>query len=264
MKNIIVVTGASNGMGKEFLKQILEREPKIDNIWAIDRDQAGLDQLAKEFDKIIKIQADLTDSADLLKIKHKLEKEQPNIKILANCAGFGIFDHSENIATETKLNMIDLNIKAYVAMIDFCLPHTKRNAKIMNIASCAGFQPVPYINNYAATKAFIVSYSRALNQELKYKNIHVLTVTPFWTKTKFFDRAVIKDKKTVVIKYTAMYDPVKVMALAIRDLYTNKEVSVYGFTNKVQRLLAKLMPHSLIMKIWMNQQKYDGTPKIRK
>ena len=69
----------------------------------------------------------------------------------------------------------------------------------MNIASCAGFQPIPYINDYAATKSFLLSYSRALNQELKYKNIHVLAVTPYWTKTEFFDRAVDDKKKKVVI-----------------------------------------------------------------
>ncbi len=265
MKRIIVVSGASSGMGKEFLLQILEKEPDINEIWAIARRKDRLEVLKKELsNKIIPLNLDLTDEKDLLKYKEKLAKEKPNIIILANCAGFGIFDHSENIDTNIKLNMIDLNVKAPVALIDYSLPYMKENSKIMNIASCAGFQPIPYINDYAATKSFLLSYSRALNQELKYKNIHVLAVTPYWTKTEFFDRAINESKKKVVINYNAMYEPKDVMKLAIKDLYNNKkDISCYGFVNRSQKLLTKLLPHKLVMKIWKNQQKLDGTPKIR-
>ena len=265
MKNIIVVTGASSGMGKEFLLQILNKETDIDEIWAIARREERLFELKNKINKkIVPIQLDLSNEKDLLKYKDRLEKEKPNVVILANCAGFGVFDHSENIDTNLKLNMIDLNVKAPVALIDYTLTYMKSDSKIMNIASCAGFQPIPCINDYAATKSFLVSYSRALNQELKYKNIHVLAVTPYWTKTEFFDRAIDDDKKKVVINYNAMYDAHDVMKLAIKDLYNfKKDVSCYGFVNRFQRFLTKLLPHSFVMKTWMKQQKLDGTPSIR-
>ena len=160
--------------------------------------------------------------------------------------------------------MIDVNVKAPVTLIDYSLPYMKEESKIVNIASCAGFQPIPYINDYAATKAFLISYSRALNKELKYRKIHVLTVTPYWTKTNFFDRAIIKEQKEVVIKYDVMYDPKDVVKTIIKDLNKNKEMSVYGKLNKDQRLLVKILPHKLVMSIWMKKQKYDGTPDIRK
>ncbi len=266
MKKIIVVTGSSSGMGKEFLLQILDKEKDIDEIWAIARREERLVELKKSVsDKIVPLKLDLTNEKDLLKYKEKLEKEKPNIIILSNCAGFGIFDHSENIDTEVKLNMVDLNVKAPIAMIDYSLPYMKKGSKIMNIVSCASFQPIPYINDYAATKAFLLSYSRALNQELKYKDIHVLSVTPYWTKTEFFDRAIDDGKKKVVINYNAMYDPKKVMELAIKDLYNSKkDISCYGFVNRFQKCLTKILPHSLVMKVWINQQKLDGTPNIRK
>ena len=265
MKRVIVVSGASSGMGKEFLLQILEKEKNVDEVWAIARREDRLLELKKEIsDKIVPLKLDLTNEKDLIKYKDKVKKEKPNIIILANCAGFGIFDHSENIDTGVKLNMIDLNVKAPVILIDYSLPYMKSGSKIMNIASCAGFQPIPYINDYAATKSFLLSYSRALNKELKYKGIHVLAVTPYWTKTEFFDRAIDDKKKKVVINYNAMYDPAKVMELAIRDLYTNKDISCYGFVNRGQKLLTKILPHSLVMKIWMSGQKLDGTPNIRK
>ena len=266
MKKIIVVTGASSGMGKEFLIQVLDKEPNIDEIWAIARDENNLKKLQEKVsDKIVPIKLDLTKENDLEKYKEKIDKEKPNVIILANCAGFGIFDHSENIKTNIKLNMIDLNVKAPVALIDYTLPYMKKNSMIMNIASCAGFQPIPYINDYASTKSFLLSYSRALNQELKYKNIHVLAVTPFWTKTKFFDRAIDEDKKKVVINYSAMYDPKDVMKLAIIDLYNpRKDISCYGFVNRFQKVLTKILPHKLVMRVWKSQQKLDGTPDIRK
>lgn len=263
MKKIIVVTGASSGLGKEFIYQISKKE-KVDEIWAIARNKEKLNDLKKDIDNIVPISLDLSLKEDLEKYNEKLKKEEPNILILANCAGFGIFDHSENISLDTKLNMIDLNVKAPVSMIDYSLPYMKKGAKIMNIASCAAFQPIPYVNDYASTKAFLLSYSRALNKELKYRGIHVLAVTPFWTKTGFFDRAVIPNKKEVVIKYSVMYESHDVIKKAIKDLYNfKKDVSVYGKLNNAQRLLTKLMPHKWVMKIWWNQQKYDGTPKIR-
>jgi len=266
MKKIIIVSGASSGMGKEFILQILEKEPSIDEIWTIARREDRLIELKKEVsDKIVPIKLDLTNETDLIKLKDKLKKEKPNVIILANCAGFGVFDHSENVNTNIKLNMIDLNVKAPVALIDYTLPYMKKGSKIMNIASCAGFQPIPYINDYASTKSFLLSYSRALNQELKYKDIHVLAVTPYWTKTEFFDRAIDDNKKKVVINYNAMYNPKDVMKLAIKDLYNSKkDISCFGFTNRFQKILTKILPHSLVMKVWMNQQKLDGTPNIRK
>ncbi len=266
MKNIIVVTGASSGMGREFLIQMLDKEPNIDEVWAIARREARLMELnEKVSNKVVPLGWDLTVEEDLQAYKKKLEEEKPNIIVLANCAGFGKFDHSENIDTDTKLNMIDLNVKAPVAITDYSLPYMQAGAKIMNIASCAAFQPIPYINDYAATKAFLVSYSRALNQELKYKNIHVLTVTPYWTRTEFFDRAIDDNKKKVVVNYNAMYEPQDVMKAAIKDLYNpRKEVSCFGAMNRFQRFLTKILPHKVVMKVWMNQQKLDGTPNIRK
>ena len=266
MKKVIIVTGASSGMGKEFIIQILKKEPNIDEIWAIARSEDRLKKIKEETSsKIVPISLDLSKENDLLKYNERLEKEKPNVIILANCAGFGTFDHSENIDTSIKLNMIDLNVKAPVALIDYTLPYMESNSKIMNIASCAGFQPIPYINDYAATKSFLLSYSRALNKELKYKNIHVLAVTPFWTKTEFFNRAIDDKKKKVVINYNAMYEAKDVIAKAIKDLYNpNKDISCYGFVNNFQKILTKLLPHKIVMKVWLNQQKLDGTPNIRK
>lgn len=263
MKNIIVVTGAASGLGKEFILQYSKKAKSIDEIWAIDRNKEGLEKLSNEVDKIIPIILDLSNQKDLEKYESKLKKENPNIKLLCNIAGYGKFDHSENIPLDTKLNMIDVNVKAPISMIDYSLPYMKEYSKILNVASCAAFQPIPYVNEYASTKAFLFSYSRALNRELKYRKIHVMVVTPYWTKTNFFERAVEKNKKEVVIKYDVMYKTSDVVELMIKDLNNNKEISIYGGLNRLQRIFVKIMPHSLIMTVWMNKQKLNGTPDIR-
>jgi short-subunit dehydrogenase len=264
MKNIIVVTGASSGMGKDFVRQ-LEQKEKVDEIWVLARREDRLIELQKEIQtKIVPIAIDLSDMEQIKVYKQKLEEECPNVVVLANCSGFGKFDHFENIPLETELNMIDLNVKAVVAMTNYTIPYMSKGAKIINIVSCSAFQPIPYINIYASTKAFLLHYSRALNVELKYRGISVTAVCPFWTKTEFFDRAINKDKKEVVIKYAVIYDSEKVVAKAIKDAYKRKDVSVYGGKNNFQRLLVKLFPHKFVMKIWTGQQKFDGTPDIRK
>ncbi len=266
MKNIIVVTGASSGIGREFVEQISKKE-KFDEIWAIARNQEMLNKLKEDMNGVnIKVLTlDLTKQEDLDKYKEELNNEKPNIKILVNNAGFGKFEHDENIPTDVKLNMIDLNIKAVVTMTDYSLPYMSESSKIMNVASAAAFQPVPYINVYAATKAFVLSYSRALNVELKYRKIHVLTLCPFWTKTKFFERAQdTSSNKEVIIKYIAMYNAKDVVEKAIKDLYNDKKVtSSYGFLNKAQRFAAKIFSSKFVMKVWMHQQKFNGKKDIR-
>ncbi len=263
MKNIIVITGASSGIGKDFVKQIEQKE-KVDEIWVLARREDRLIELSKELHtKIVPIAIDLSNMEQIDVYKQKLEKECPNVVLLANCSGFGKFDHFENIPLETELNMIDLNVKAVVSMTSYTIPYMTRGAKIINIASCSAFQPIPYVNIYASTKAFLLHFSRALNVELKYKGISVTAVCPFWTKTEFFDRAVNKEKKEVVIKYSVIYDSQKVVAKAIKDAYKGKDVSVYGGKNNFQRMLVKMLPHKLVMKIWCNQQKFNGTPDIR-
>ncbi|MCF0135068.1 MAG: SDR family NAD(P)-dependent oxidoreductase [Lachnospiraceae bacterium] len=263
-----MVSGASSGIGKEILllldKLIRAGKEQADEIWAIARSTDKLEALAAQVKTpVIPVTLDLSDRGDLLKLKEKLEQEQPRIRVLANCAGFGYFDHTENIDTDLLLNMVDLNCTSYVAMINYALPCMPEGSRILNIASCAGFQPIPYINCYAATKAFVLNYTRALNVELKYKNIHCLAVTPFWTRTAFFDRAINADKKPVVINYAAMYDAKAVAKKAVKDLYSKKEISCCGFVNNGQRILVRLLPKKLVMKVWMGQQKLDGTPGIR-
>ena len=248
MKRIAVITGASSGMGRRFLIT-LDQFGKFDEVWAIARRKDRLEQLETSCPVRV-VALDLSDPVSFDVYANLLDEEKPSVVLLINASGFGKFDAVMDVPLKDNLNMVDVNCKAVAAMCQLTIPYMEKNAQIINIASVAAFQPIPYIDVYAATKAFVVSYSRALNHELK--DVNVMAVCPFWTKTEFFDRAVSENK--VVTKYVAMYQPEDIVARAWADAKKHKEISMYGFKARGQALLVKLLPHSLVMKIWMSQQ----------
>ncbi len=252
---VAVITGASSGMGKEFALT-LKNFGKFDEVWLIARREDRLTEVAKEIGIKTKVLAwDLSDSATIEKYKQLLQTEKPDIKLLINASGFGKFCRTDEVSEDVNLNMIDLNCKAIVYMCQLSLEFMSKDSNIINIASVASMQPVPYINVYAATKAFVLSFSRALNREFKSKGITTTAVCPFWTKTEFFDRAVKSEKNAVVKKYVAMYDAKNIVKRAYRDAKKKKDVSKFGFIARLQMLLAKILPHSFVMSYWLRQQK---------
>lgn len=254
MKEIAVITGASSGIGREFVNSFLEFG-KFDELWVIARSKEKLEELKDVVNIPVKVIAlDLSREEAVSEYESILKEEKPTIKLLINCSGFGKFKKSTDYPLLENYNMVDLNCKAVMGMCLVSVPYLEKGSKIINIASVAAFQPIPYINVYAASKAFVLYFSRALNKELKDKGVSVTAVCPFWTKTAFFARAVT-DGEPVVKKYIAMYDPKDIVKRAIRDAKKGKDVSKYGFKARFQAFLCKILPHSLVMKVWMKQQK---------
>lgn len=249
---IAIVTGASSGMGREFVKK-LDRED-LDEIWVVARREDRLIQLKEEMNTPLRVIAcDLTKDID--KFINVLETEKPQIKILANCSGYGKFGHTDVVPTEESLGMIDLNVKALVEVTQRAIPYMAENSHIVELCSLSSFQPVPYLNVYAATKAFVLSYSQGLNAELRKRKIHVMAVCPGWVETEFFARAET-DQKDAVTYFNKIYKAKDVIDTAYKDMYKKKPISIHGLQIKFQVLLVKLLPHSLVIKIWLKQQKH--------
>jgi len=257
MKNICVITGASSGIGREFFDLLSKStEYKFDEIWVIARGADKLEELRNITETPVKVlPLDLSKESSYESYKEALAEEKPRIKLLVNCSGFGKFESTENIGVEQSLNMIDLNVKATVAMDLESLKYMGEGDGIINIASVAAYQPIPYINVYGATKSFVLNFTRALGVEVKKRGIHVMAVCPFWTKTKFFDRAIKEDEDPVVKKYAVMYDPTEIAKRALKDYKKGKAVSMYGAVSKLQTLAVKIMPATVTMKVWVSQQK---------
>ena len=253
--NIAIVTGASSGMGREFVRQ-LSGYVSVDEIWAVARRASALETLKAEASVPVRpIVLDLLEASSFTELEALLESEKPNVRLLVNAAGFGKFGSYQKVPAEDDCRMIDLNCKALLLMTRLCVPYMQPGSHILELDSLSAFQPVPYITTYAATKAFVLSYSRALNQELKSRGIRVMAVSPGWVKTEFFDHAT-KTSNTAVTYYNIMYEAKDVVATAIHDLYrTRKDLSVHGAPVRWQVRGVKLLPHSLVMNTWLNQQK---------
>ena len=254
--SIAIITGASSGMGRELAIQISEKE-QFDEIWVIARREEALESLKEVIQtKVRPILLDLVKAESFKEYEELLEREKPDVAFLANVAGFGKFGRYNQIALQDCMDMIDLNCKALVAITQLTLPYMRKGSKILQLDSLSAFQPVPYINVYGSTKSFVLSYSRALNRELKTSGIRVMSVNPGWVKTEFFDHAT-QSSNDAVTYYNVMYEAKDVIKTAIRDLYhTKKDVSVHGLQIKLQVLAVKFLPHKLVMNIWMKQQKH--------
>lgn len=252
-KQIAVVTGANGGLGKEFVR-LLVQEKGISEIWAIARNQEKLQKLSEEYgDKIRTFSLDLSERESFDVLKKQLAEEKAAVKYLVNNAGFAKFCSYDDISIEETLNMIDLNVGAVVALGLICIPYMEKGSHIINIASQASFFPLPYQNVYSSTKAFVRNYTRALNVELKEKGISATAVCPGWMKTDLFTRGVIGAKKGTS-NFSGMVTPDVVAEKAWKDAKKGKDISVYGLYVKFTHLLSKLMPQKVMMKIWLGQQ----------
>ncbi len=253
---VAVITGASSGIGKEFVYQIA-KENCFDSIWIIARRKDRLDQIRAELGDCIRpIALDLTDDQCISEYSSLLKSEHPDVKLLINCSGFGRFGNYQNIPIRDSVDMIDLNCKSLVHMTELTLPYMSKGASIIQLGSLSAFQPVPYLNTYAASKAFVLSYTRGLNAELKPRGIKTMAVCPGWVKTEFFDHA-DKTDPTGVTYYNKVYSAHDVVSTALKDMRRGKkDVSIHGLRIKLQVFLVKLLPHRLVMRIWMKQQKH--------
>ncbi len=253
---IAIVTGASSGMGREFVLQ-LSGYVQVDEIWVIARRREALESLREEVSVGIRpVPLDLSQAASFDTLSALLKELQPDVKLLVNAAGFGKFGSYQRIPLSDECRMIDLNCKALLAVTRLVLPYMHAGSHVLQLDSLSAFQPVPYITTYGATKAFVLSYTRAMNRELKPQGIRMMAMNPGWVKTEFFNHAFQTNSGGEVQYFDRLYEAKDCVATGLKDLYhTKKDYSVHGLPVRMQVRMVKLLPHSLIMNIWLNQQK---------
>lgn len=248
---IAVVTGASSGMGRDFVFAI-DKAYAPDEIWVIARRKDRLEELASRCRAAIRpIALDLLSSDSFAVYEKLLKEENPEIQILVNAAGFGLFGSFAEMDFNSQLDIIRLNDIALTAITYLSIPYMSEGSDIIQLASNSSWQPVPYINVYGASKAYVLSFSRALRMELKSRKIHVMAVAPGWIKTEFFDHAVHDD---TISYYDRFYTSQQVIDKAMKDLKKKKSVSILGLPVRLQVLAVKFLPAALTMKIWCRQQ----------
>jgi len=253
MSKSVLITGATTGIGYELAK--LFAKDKFDII-IIARNEIKLRQTAAELQKDYKVNVkiiskDLSDQKSAAEIYNELIKENINVDILVNNAGFGSLGAFSESDPENDLDMINLNITSLVILNRLFLNDMikKNSGKIMNVASTAAFQPGPYMAVYYATKAFALSFSEAVSEELSGTNVTVSCLCPGPTETEFQNRAGIAETKMMNRRNFTVMTAENVALTGYKKMMKGKRIIIPGFTNKAGAFFVKLFPRKIISKI---------------
>lgn len=246
--NTTLITGASSGIGEVFARKLAARGH---NLLLVARSEDKLITLCNELGRIKSTHAqyvamDLSQPGAPARLLAETEKRGLEIDFLINNAGFGSMGEFSQLDLERELGMIDLNVRSLVELTyRFLAPmRERRGGSIINVASTAGFQPVPYMATYAATKAFVLSFSEALWEESRPYGVKVMALCPGVTETNFFDAAKIQKPPARMVQ-----TPEAVVETALRALARGKSSVISGWSNFMMVESERLVPRSLVLRV---------------
>lgn len=244
--NIAIITGASSGMGWEFARRLDSLLKKTDEIWLLARRKDKLDELSAQIkSKTRAISIDLTSEKELAQFAEVLSIANAKITVLVNCAGTGKYGSFCGMVGREMNEMLRLNILAVTEMTRLCLPYMRKGSRIIVLASGAAFVPQADFAVYAASKAYVYSFSRALEHELRGQGIHVTTVCPGPVDTPFLENAYDRLSGIGRLKELTMVNARQVVETALRDSRRGKSVSVCGLPMKLLYLATQSVPNAL-------------------
>lgn len=249
---IAIITGASSGLGREYAVRLDHRED-VEQIWLIARRRDRLEALQAELSTPCRLlELDLADKTSTATISTALDEGSLEISYLVNAAGFARFGTFDGVSIADGEAMIDLNCRAAVDLCATCLPHMAHWGHIINIASCAGFVPLPGLNIYAATKAFMVNYTRGLRWEAATHRVKTTAVCPYWMKTEFMKvgRETGTSRKSTVKHFPLAQRPGGVAAWSLLMNRIGIAVATCSIPSFLMRIWTKFVPHCITMAAW--------------
>jgi short-subunit dehydrogenase len=244
-----LITGASKGIGRAIARELASRGY---NLLLVARSEDLLQQLATELTSrngvaVDSLALDLSLSEASQNVYDWCRARNYDVSILVNNAGYGLSGPFEKYSLQEHLNMMQLNMSTLVGMTRLFLPdlHRRPKACILNIASSAAYQAVPNLTLYAATKAFVLAFSRGLHQELHKSTVSVTCVSPGATDTDFPSRAQLGEKGMKAAEKFNM-SAETVAALAVKGMLAGKPEVITGFINKLGAAMAWLLPKTMV------------------
>ena len=247
---IAVITGASSGLGKEFAFAVVAERADVEEIWLIARREDRLSELANSISKKTRVlPLDLSDEECLRRYRSFLETEKPEIGLLINNAGFGKLGDFDCVPAEESAAMIRLNCESLTVMTALSLPYMKEGGEIINTCSIASFAPNTRMAVYSSTKAYVMSFSRALRKELQPRRINVLAACPGPMDTEFLPVAGIEPGAGTAFDTLPKVDPAVMAKKSLAASAAKKSVYTNRAMYKLYRVFAKILPHGFIMKM---------------
>ncbi len=256
--SVAIITGASGGIGREFALQLC-KDYMIKDFWLIARNKSKLNSLAAELCElgatVEVLSIDLGTREGINEYKAALEEKKPMVSYLVNAAGYGKFGRFDELSEDDIAGMIDLNSRALVLMTHATVPYMELGGRIVELGSGSCFTPLPNFNVYAASKAFVLHYTKALNHELKKYGIRATCFCPGWVMTDFFGVAegdgVSRPAKS---KMKPMLDAEKVTRGCLKAVKKGKTMYVTNWYTKLQHLLFKVVPDPILTRLWLGMQ----------
>ena len=242
-----IITGASAGLGMEYVRQIHDFFPEIQCYWLIARRTGPMNTLSVPGVTLKPISMDLTGSDYIPALQKLLAEEKPEVSLLIGCAGCGYLGNFDESPLDEQLRMLDLNIRALTAVTHEVLPYMENGSRIIHISSIASFVPNPRMTIYSATKSYVSAFSRGLHEELRPRGISVTAVCSGPMDTDFIKLGRIKgNSKTFdVLPYC---DPVKVVRGSLNAAKKHRAVYTPRTLYKFYRVLSSLIPHAIFIK----------------
>ena len=252
---IVLITGASSGLGAEFARQLDKEVSGIDEFWLVARRKERMEELAQNLTHPARIFANDVRNRSLYEcLEWQLTEECADIKILVNNAGCGFNGFVTEQSSEKLIDVLDINCTAMTAITTLCIPFMKKGARIIHMASSAAYLPQPGFAAYAASKSYVLNFSRALGEELRSRGIYVTAVCPGPVDTPFFERAETNGQ-TLALKKNFSVSPEWVVRDALTAAKKRKTVAVCSVPMKLFRILCKIVPHSWILEFVENYDK---------
>ena len=244
-----IITGASSGLGREFVRQIADVFPEVESYWLIARRADRLEEIADTLPgkTVACLPLDLCDTMSFMAYQEKLAAEQPEVVLLVNNAGCGYLGNVGEMDTASQTRMVDLNVRALTAITNMTVPYMAPGGHILNVSSIASFCPNPRMTVYSSTKAYVSSFTVGISEELREKGVTATAVCPAPMKTEFLDVGGIagKSKTFELLPYC---DQVQVAGGALRAARAGRTIYTPRLFYKFYRAVAKITPVKLMVK----------------
>ncbi len=244
-RSVALITGASAGLGVEFARQLSRRGHRL---VLVARRKDRLEALARELGNARAVAIDLSKANSAAKLMADLDASGEQVEILVNNAGFGLIGRFAELDPKRERQMIDLNVGTLMDLCRAIAPGMieRKSGAILNVASTAAFQPGPKMAVYFATKAFVLSFTEALHEELKPHGIKVSCLCPGPTRTEFGEVAGFGGNGA--FDKLAM-EAGEVVEAGLKGMDRNRAVVVPGWVNKIGAVSTRFAPRSVVRKI---------------